>query len=131
MVQQNIVQVVHEEDQPEAEEQVYSEQEEKEDKKYRKYRVDPSADSEMRAEENIKDAKQSTLRRILKEKEETVRRKMEELSLAQQIGNWGVVKSRQASEEHRKLQRMMLANKYRQLQYVPKTLGERQTARKK
>lgn len=57
----------------------------------------------MRAEENIKDAKQSTLRRILKEKEETVRRKMEELSLAHQIGNWGVVKSRQASEEHRKL----------------------------
>lgn len=51
----------------------------------------------MRAEENIKDAKQSTLRRILKEKEETVRRKMEELSLAQQMGNWGVIKSRQAS----------------------------------
>jgi hypothetical protein len=45
MVQQNIVQVVHEEDQPEAEEEVYSEQEEKEDKRYRKYRVDPSADS--------------------------------------------------------------------------------------
>jgi hypothetical protein len=57
----------------------------------------------MRAEENIKDAKQSTLRRILKEKEATVRRKMEELNLAQQMGNWGVIKSRQASEEHRKL----------------------------
>lgn len=44
MLQQNIVQVIHEEDQPEVEEEVYSDQEDKEEKKYRKYRVDPSAD---------------------------------------------------------------------------------------
>ena len=52
----------------------------------------------MAAEENIKDIKQSTLRRILKQKEEAIRRKMEELSLAKQMANWGGTKGRQASE---------------------------------
>lgn len=69
----------------------------------------------MKAEENIKDIKQSTLRRILKQKEEAIRRKMEELNLAQQAKNWGGIKSRRTTDEHRKLERMQLANKYKQL----------------
>lgn len=40
---------------------------------------------------------------------------MEELSQAQQVANWGGVKGRQNAEEHRKLERMQLANKYRKL----------------
>ena len=63
-----------------------------------KYKSDPNADEEMIAEENIKDIKQSTLRRILKQKEEAIRRKMEELSLGQQMSNWGKIKGRQTSE---------------------------------
>lgn len=52
----------------------------------------------MAAEEKIKDVQQSTLKRILKEKEQTVARKLEELSLAQQITNWGAVKSRRTTD---------------------------------
>lgn len=55
---------------------------------------------------------------------------MEELSMAQQIKNWGAIKSRQASEEHRKLERMLLANKFKKLEFVPKTLEERLTSRR-
>lgn len=51
--------------------------------------------------------------------------------MAQQMGNWGALKSKQNTEEHRKLERMHLANKYRQLEYAPKTLKERQSDRKK
>lgn len=64
LLQENIVQVVNEEDQ--ADEQQYMVSEEPEDKKYRKYRVDISAEDEMQAQQNVKDFKQSTLRRILK-----------------------------------------------------------------
>ncbi len=64
LLQENIVQVVNEEDQ--ADEQQYMVSEEPEDKKYRKYRVDISAEDEMQAQQNVKDSKQSTLRRILK-----------------------------------------------------------------
>lgn len=85
----------------------------------------------MAAEEKIKDVQQSTLKRILKEKEQTVARKLEELSLAQQITNWGAVKSRRTTDEHRKLERQLLANKYKMLEYVPKTFEERQKDRKK
>ena len=53
------------------------------------------------------------------------------MSLAQQAANWGAKKGRQNAEEHRKLERMQLANKYKQLEYVPKTLGERQIARQR
>jgi hypothetical protein len=42
--------------------------------------------------------------------------------MAQQMSNWGAIKSRQASEEHRKLERKLLVNKYTKLEYVPKTL---------
>lgn len=56
---------------------------------------------------------------------------MEELSQAQQVANWGGVKGRQNAEEHRKLERMQLANKYRKLEYVPKTLEERELSRKR
>lgn len=59
-----------------------------------KYKVDATAEDDMIAEENIKDIKQSTLRRILKQKEEAIRRKMEELSLAKQMSNWGKVKAK-------------------------------------
>ena len=44
--------------------------------RYQKYKEDPNADEEMKAEENIKDIKQSTLKRILKQKEEAIRRKL-------------------------------------------------------
>jgi hypothetical protein len=37
------------------------------------------------------------------------------------MGNWAAIKSRQSTDEHRKLERLALANKYNQLQYVPKT----------
>ena len=48
----------------------------------------------MKAEENIKDIKQSTLRRILKQKEESIRSKMEELNIAKSMANWAAVKGR-------------------------------------
>jgi hypothetical protein len=75
MLQQNIVQPVLEEDVQEGEEEVLSE-EENLGNKYKKYKEDPNADAGMISEENIKDAKQSTLRRILKQKEEAIRLKM-------------------------------------------------------
>lgn len=39
--------------------------------------VDPSAEDETIAAEKVKDIQQSTLKRILKEKEQTVKRKLE------------------------------------------------------
>lgn len=40
---------------------------------------------------------------------------MEELDLAKQASNWAGIKSKRTAEEHRKLERMQLANKYKQL----------------
>jgi len=47
------------------------------------------------------------------------------------MGNWAAVKSRQMTDEHRKMERTDLANKYTQLKYIPKTFEERQSARKR
>lgn len=52
----------------------------------------------MIAEENMKDAKQSTLRRILNNKGEIVRSKMEEIKIAEQMRNWAATKGRMNSE---------------------------------
>lgn len=52
----------------------------------------------MIAEESIKDFKQSTLRRIITQKEEAIRSKMEDLNIADKMMNWAAVKSRLNSE---------------------------------
>jgi hypothetical protein len=83
--------------------------------KYKKYREDPNADQETIAEENIKDTRQSTLRRILKQKEEAIRCKMEELNIANQMLNWGAVKGRTNSEAHMRSERRQLVNRYTQM----------------
>ena len=106
-------------------------EEEKAAKQQKMYVSDSNAEEDMLAEERIKDIKQSTLRRILKDKQEAVRCKLEELNFAQQMGNWAAVKGRQNAEEHRKLERMQLANKYTKLAFAPTKFEERQSSRKR
>jgi CRISPR/Cas system CMR subunit Cmr6 (Cas7 group RAMP superfamily) len=108
------VQIVHEEDGQDGEEELI-EEEENVDAKYKKYKEDPNAEAEVIAEENIKDIKQSTLRRILKQKEEAIRCKMEELNIANEMLNWGAVKGRMNSEAHTKSERRQLMNRFTQM----------------
>jgi|LakMenE18May11ns_1017448.scaffolds.fasta_scaffold7928360_1 hypothetical protein len=56
---------------------------------------------------------------------------MEDLNIASNMKNWAAVKSRINSEMHRNSERRLLANKFKDIQYIPKTFEERQSARKR
>ena len=47
------------------------------------------------------------------------------------MSNWAQVKSKRVTDEHRKLERVSLANKFRQTQFVPKSFEEKHNARKR
>lgn len=98
----------------------------------KKYQEDPNADKDMIAEEKVKDAKQSTLRRIMNQKDDIIKNKLEDLDIKKHMLNWAAIKSKNLSEESRKMERHVLVNKYSDLEYIPKqTFNEKEKARKK
>lgn len=85
----------------------------------------------MIAEENIKDTRQSTLRRILMEKEEKARDKIETMDIGNKMLNWAKLKGIFHTQNQMKSERKSHINQFSQLNFVPKTFEERQSTRKR